>query len=311
MNKHSSPPLYGGIELGGTKVICCVGHSLSELLDSDRAPTSTPDQTLNWAVGRLRAYEQQHGRLDAVGVAAFGPIDLRRNSPTYGRLLRTPKPQWSGARVFDPIRRAFDVPLGLASDVEGAAMAEGLIGGAKGAEIFVYLTVGTGIGAGVISRGRPLRGVLHPEVGHIAVPRQPGDDFPGDCPFHGDCLEGMASGPALAGRWGRPAEELTGALRHKALAMEAGYLAAGLRSIALSFAPQRIVVGGGVGLTPGLLPRVRKMLTAELGGYPGIPELERPGFLRAARLGGMAGPAGALALAQAAHRSTSDGDVSA
>lgn len=311
MANRSSRPLYGGIELGGTKVICCVGRSPSEIVDSDRAPTSTPDQTLKWAVGRLRAYEQQHGRLDAIGVAAFGPIDLRRKSPTYGRLLRTPKPQWSGAPVLDPIRRAFDVPVGLASDVEGAAMAEGLIGAAKGVEIFVYLTVGTGIGAGVISHGRPLRGVVHPEVGHVAVPRQPGDDFPGGCPFHGDCLEGMASGPALAGRWGRPAEELTGALRHKAMAMEAGYLATGLRSIALSFAPQRIVVGGGVGLTPGLLPRVRKVLTAELAGYPGVPEFERPGFLRAARLGGMAGPAGALALAQAAHRSTGDGDVSA
>jgi fructokinase len=267
---------------------------------SNRAPTSTPDQTLKWAVGVLKTFEQEYGRLDAIGIAAFGPIDLRPASPTYGRLLRTPKPQWSDAAILDPVRRVFDVPVALASDVEGAALAEGLIGAAQGAELFAYMTVGTGIGAGIISKGEPLRGVVHPEIGHIAVPRQPADDFPGGCPFHGDCLEGMASGPAIAGRWGRPAEELTGALRQKAMSMEAGYLAAGLRSIVFSFAPERIVIGGGVGLTPGLIPRVRKVLTEDLGGYPGVVDFTQSGFIRAARLGGMAGPAGSIALAQRA-----------
>ncbi len=283
-------------------MICCAGHSGEEIVDSDRSPTSTPDQTMRWAVGRLEAFQQEHGHLDGIGIAAFGPIDLLPSSPTYGRLLNTPKAQWSGAGVIDPVRRSFDVPIGLASDVEGAALAEGLYGAARGAGTFVYITIGTGIGAGVITNGRPVRGVLHPEIGHIPVPRQPGDAFPGGCPFHSDCLEGMASGPAMAGRWGRPAEEMSGALRDKAMSMEAAYLAAGLRTIVLAFAPELVVVGGGLGLTPGLLPRLRNALEASLGGYPGLDTFTRPGFLRAAKLGGMAGPGGALVLAQRAHR---------
>jgi fructokinase len=255
---------------------------------------------MRWAVSRLEAFQQSHGKLDALGIAAFGPIDLTPSSPTYGRLLNTPKAQWSGAAVLEPVRRSFEVPVGLASDVEGAALAEGLIGAAAGADHFVYITVGTGIGAGVISHGEPVRGLLHPEIGHIAVPRQPGDTFPGGCPFHGDCLEGMASGPAMAGRWGRPAEEMTGALRDKAMAMEAAYLAAGLRTIVFAFAPERVVIGGGLGLTPGLLPRVKNALETALGGYPGLDIFTRPGFIRAAKLGGMAGPGGALVLAERA-----------
>lgn len=255
---------------------------------------------MRWAVGRLEAFQREHGRLEALGIAAFGPIDLLPSSPTYGRLLNTPKAQWSGAGVIDPVKRSFDVPVGLASDVEGAALAEGLFGAAEGAGTFVYVTIGTGIGAGVISDGRPVRGVLHPEIGHIAVPRQPGDTFPGGCPYHGDCLEGMASGPAMAGRWGRPAEEMSGALRDKAMAMEAGYLASGFRTLVLAYAPERVVVGGGLGLTPGLLPRLRNALEASLGGYPGLDTFTRPGFLRAAKLGGMAGPGGALVLAERA-----------
>lgn len=281
-------------------MICCVGHSAGEILDSDRSPTSTPDQTMRWAVGRLEAFQESHGKLDAVGIAAFGPIDLSPFSPTFGRLLNTPKARWSGAAVLDPVRRSFDVPIGLASDVEGAALAEGMIGAAAGIDHFAYVTIGTGIGAGVISHGEPVRGLLHPEVGHIAVPRQPGDTFPGGCPFHGDCLEGMASGPAMAGRWGRPAEEMSGSLRDKAMAMEAAYLADGLRTMIFAFAPERVVIGGGLGLTPGLLPRVRNALEPALGGYPGLDSFTRPGFLRAARLGGMAGPGGALVLAERA-----------
>jgi fructokinase len=207
--------------------------------------------------------------------------------------------------VIDPLKKAFEVPVAIASDVEGAALAEGLIGAAQGTDPFAYITVGTGIGVGIIAKGEPLRGLVHPEVGHIVVSRQPGDDFPGGCPFHGDCLEGLASGPAITGRWGRPAEQLTGALREKAMALEAGYLAAGLRTIIFCFAPQRIVVGGGLGLTPGLIPRLRNALETALGGYPGIDDFTRPSFLQAAKLGGMAGPAGALALAQRAARDQS------
>lgn len=256
---------------------------------------------MKWAAGRLRAFEEEHGRVQAIGIAAFGPIELRPSAANYGRMLKTPKPHWSGASIVDPVRRAFDLPIALATDVEGAAVAEGLIGAAEGADPFVYMTIGTGIGAGVISKGQPFRGLVHPEIGHMAIPRQAGDSFPGGCPFHGDCLEGMASGPALAGRWGRRAEELTGAVREKAMALEAAYIATGLRTIIFSFAPEKIVIGGGVGLTPGLLPRIRNALEASLGSYPGIGDFTRPDFLKTARLGEMAGPRGALALAQRAR----------
>ncbi len=254
-----------------------------------------------WAVDRLKGFQEQHGMLDAIGIAAFGPIDLRPSSSTYGHLLSTPKPQWSHADILELITRAFDVPVVVASDVEGAALAEGLAGAGRNADPLVYLTVGTGIGAGVLANDRPVRGLLHPEIGHIAVPRQPGDRFPGTCPFHGDCLEGMASGPAMSRRWGKPTEELSGALRDKALALEAAYLAAGLRTIVFCYAPQRIVVGGGVGLTPGLLPLVRKALKAALGGYPGLNDFSDAQFVRSAELGVMAGPTGALVLAQRAQ----------
>lgn len=292
-------PLYGGVELGGTKVICVAGPGPQKILFR-RAATSGPRETLTWVVEALRDLEKELGAVGAIGVAAFGPIDLREDRPGYGTLLNTPKPNWSGVNVLSPLAGAFDVPIGIASDVEAAALAEGMHGAAIGSDHFVYVTVGTGIGAGVISGGEPRRGLLHPEVGHIAVPRQSGDGFAGACPFHGDCWEGMASGPAMRARWGKPAEELTGSVRREAFELEAAYLAEGLRSITLSFAPERIVVGGGVGLTPGLIPLVRERLAGKLAGYPGIDELVNEEFVVAAQLGGMAGPAGALILARRA-----------
>jgi fructokinase len=292
----ASQPLFGGIELGGTKVICAVGTGPAGVIASDRNPTKAPEQTLGWVVRTLKRLEKEHGHLEAIGIAAFGPIDLRGDGPDYGRLLNTPKPGWSAVSVLEPIRSAFALPIEIASDVEGAALAESLTGAGKGADPLVYVTVGTGIGAGAITGGEPLRGLVHPEVGHIAVPRVPGDDFAGACPFHGDCLEGMASGPAMAARWGRPAEELAGAVRDRAMALEAAYLAAGLRSIVLSYAPQRIVLGGGLGLTPGLIDQVRDRLIESLGGYPGLAEYERADLVALAKLGAMAGPAGERAL---------------
>lgn len=251
-------------------------------------------------VDTLRTFERSFGAFHAVGVATFGPVGLDSGSETYGRLLRTPKAGWSGTDLLQLLKDAFGVPVALASDVEGAALAEGAEGAARGAEPFVYVTVGTGVGAGLVAGGHPRRGVLHPEVGHLAVPRIPGDGFAGVCPFHGDCLEGMASGPAIAARWGTPAEELTGDARQEALCLEAAYLAGGFRALAYSYAPQRIVVGGGVGLMPGLLPLVRQALTAELAGYPGPGHFDHPDFVVPAALGAMAGPAGALLLAASA-----------
>ncbi|MGH2720063.1 MAG: ROK family protein, partial [Actinomycetota bacterium] len=213
----------------------------------------------------------------------------------------TPKPAWSGADVAAPFREAFGVPIAVASDVEGAALGEAAAGAGRGLRAFAYVTVGTGIGVGIMADGALVRGLLHPELGHIAVPRQPGDDYEGGCPYHGDCWEGLAAGPAIAARWGAPAHLLADDLRDRAMDLEAAYLAAGFRTIAYAYLPERIVVGGGVGLAPGLLPRVAERLSTELAGYPGIPELQRPELVVPAGLGPLAGPAGALALAAMAR----------
>ena len=236
------------------------------------------------------------GPLAAVGVGAFGPVDLRPGAG-HGRLLSTPKPGWSGVDLLGPLRDALGVPMALDTDVTAAAIAEGRWGAARGLDAFAYMTVGTGIGVGVIAGGRPLRGLVHPEAGHVHVPRVAGDAFPGCCPFHGDCLEGMASGPALAARWGAAGEDLDGATLERAVELEAAYLAAGIRALVYTVAPERVVVGGGVAALPGLLPRVRACLREQLAGYPGLPEHARDAFVLPAGLGALAGPRGALAIA--------------
>ena len=172
--------------------------------------------------------------------------------------------------------------MGFDTDVTGAALGEGRWGAARGLRSFVYVTVGTGIGGGAVVGGAPVHGLPHPEMGHVSVTRLPGDDFPGICPFHGDCLEGMACGPAMAARWGRPAEELAGADLERAVDVEAHYLAAGLRNVVYVLAPERIVLGGGVAGLPGLLPALRARLAAALAGYPGAAGPRRAGRVRRA-----------------------------
>jgi fructokinase len=273
--------------------------------DTDRHPTTNPDETLGWAVDRLRAYEVDHGPLEAVGLATFGPVDLRPEAPTFGRLLDTPKRQWAGVDVWGPVRSAFPaVPVGIGSDVDGAALAEGAAGAARGLRDFVYVTIGTGVGMGVVVDGTLVHGILHPEMGHVVVPRQPGDTYEGACFAHGDCLEGLASGAAMAARWGRPPDELDGERLEAALAMEARYLAAGLRTAVYAFAPERIVLGGGVANLAGLVERVGRDLGETLGGYPGLAEYGRSDFVVKAGLGDLAGPGGALERAARAARAT-------
>ena len=189
------------------------------------------------------------------------------------------------------------MPVGFDTDVNAAALGEGRWGAARGLDTFVYLTVGTGIGAGAVVEGRVIHGLGHPEMGHLSVPHQPGDHFAGHCPFHGDCWEGMASGAAIAARWGCPAERLRGDQLRAAVDLEAAYLAAGLRNIVYAVAPQRIVVGGGVTRLPGLFPLVRAKLGEALAGYPGLDEHAAGGFVLPPALGPLAGPAGALVLA--------------
>jgi fructokinase len=244
------------------------------------------------------------GSLAAVGFASFGPLELRRCHPRYGFITTSPKPGWSNVDIVGPIQSALGVPVGFDTDVNGAALAEGRWGAARDLHTFVYMTVGTGVGAGAVVEGRVLHGLGHPEMGHLGVPRQPGDDFAGDCPFHGDCLEGMAGGTAIEARWGRPAEQLDGDELRAAVRLEAAYLAAGLRSVVYLIAPQRIVIGGSVAGLPELFPLVRAGLAEELAGYPGLPEHAADDFIVPAALGSLAGPAGALVLADRASRPT-------
>jgi len=291
--------IVGGIEAGGTKFVCLVGTDAGEILAQTRFPTRGPRETLDAALAFFREAAADGAPAEAAGIAAFGPLDLRPG-PGYGRLLATPKPGWSGVDLVRPVRTALGVPVAVDTDVNAAAIAEARWGAGRGTASLAYVTVGTGVGVGALVDGRPLHGLVHPEIGHVSVPREPGADFPGACPFHADCLEGMASGPAMAARWGSPAEALRGAARERAVDLEAAYLASGLRTIVYALAPERVILGGGVINLPGLVPRIRERLAARLGGYPGLAEHAIQGFVREAGLGQLAGARGALAIAEAA-----------
>ena len=289
--------MFAGIEAGGTKVVCAVGTGPGDLDAVTSIPTTTPDETLGRVVDHLRA----QGPVDAVGIASFGPVDLRPDSPTYGRVTSTPKPGWSGADVVGVVGDALGVPVGFDTDVNGAALAEGRWGAARGLDTFVYVTVGTGIGGGAIVSDRLVHGLLHPEMGHVMVRRHPDDAFAGTCPYHGDCLEGLASGPAIAARWGRPGQDL-GEHAAAAIEMEAWYLAELACTLAYVVSPQRVVVGGGVAQIDGLLPAVRSRVTTRLGGYLDSPDVttDVDRGLVAPGLGGRAGVLGGIALAERA-----------
>jgi fructokinase len=287
--------LYGGIELGGTKVVCAVGRGPDEIAERARFPTTSPDETLGRTIDFLRPFR---GSLRAVGIGAFGPLDLDPASATYGALTTTPKPGWQGAPVKGRIEDALGVPATIETDVSAAAVGEWRWGSAQAVETVAYVTVGTGIGAGLLVAGHLYRGLSHPEFGHVPVPREPSDDFRGACPFHGACLEGLAAGPAIASRWQTAPELLPP--DHPAWNLEAAYLGAGLAGLVLTLSPGRIVLGGGVMTVPVLLDRVRHRLREWLGGYLAVAPLDGPldDYLVPPALGPDAGVLGAIALAQ-------------
>ncbi len=301
---HDAPQsperLFGGIEAGGTKFVCVVGTGPDDIRARTRIDTTRPGPTIDHAIRFFREFEASEAEIAAVGIASFGPVELRQREPRYGSITNTPKPHWSGTDMVGPIADALDVPVGFDTDVNGAALAEGRWGAAAGLDTYVYVTVGTGIGGGVVANGGAVHGLVHPEIGHVTVPRVDGDTYPGGCPYHGDCLEGMASGFAMNQRWGRRAEELEGDEFEAALAMEASYLAAGFRNIVYAVAPERIVLGGGVSEMPGLITRVRSELVERLGNYPGLPEHGGDGFVVPPALGSAAGSVGSLVLAELA-----------
>jgi len=295
-------PILGGVEAGGTKVVCVVGRGPDELLAEERIPTTTPAETLASVVDFFRATEAQHGRCTAFGIASFGPLDLDPRSPTWGCLRQTPKPGWERTDLVTPLRKAFGTPVAIDTDVNGAGLAEVLWGAGRGAGCLVYFTVGTGIGGGAIVNGEPLHGLSHPEMGHIRVPYYRGDEtFKGTCPFHGDCVEGLASGSAILARWGTPAESLPA--DHPAWELLGFYLAHLCLSATMLFSPHIIVMGGGVMKSQPLLPAVRRWTQRLLAGYVQLSTLEGSleRYIVPPALGDRAGVLGALALAARAH----------
>ncbi len=296
----ASAALVGGVELGGSKAVCVIGAG-REIVAEERLPLGESAATLA-AIASFFARQRTHGRpISALGIASFGPLELRRAHPDFGRITATPKPGWSRVDLVRPLRDALGVPTALDTDVNAAALAEGRYGAARGCGNLVYLTVGTGIGGGAIVGGRTLQGLTHTEMGHVALIRAEGDSYPGRCPFHGDCLEGMVSGPALAERFGAPLEELTPSDRERAAVVTSGYLAQLLRSIVYIVVPERIVIGGGVSQLPGLVPLVADALRGSLAGYPVLSADELSSLVVPAELGQSAGPVGALVLAERAR----------
>lgn len=296
--------LFGGIEGGGTKFICAIGTSPEDIRREERFPTTTPDETMGRAINFFKKAEADFGKLSALGFACFGPLDPDPASSTFGYILPTPKPGWSDANVVGMLRSAFDVPIAFDTDVNGAALGEWRWGAAQGLDTLVYLTIGTGIGGGVMANGKLLHGLLHPELGHIPLPHdRERDPFEGWCPFHKDCFEGLANGPALEKRWEQKAETLPP--EHPAWDLEAHYIALALSSFIVTLSPQRIILGGGVMSQTFLFPMIRQKVQEYLNGYVQSPALgdDISRFIVPPGLGTRSGMLGAIALAQKAHES--------
>jgi len=289
-------PIFGGIEIGGSETVCAIGSPPANILKEIIFPTSSPSETFTNILQFFKSQQSVYGRISALGIASFGPIDLNPQSQTYGYILSTPKSGWSGFDVITPLQKALDIPIILDTDVNGAALGEWLAGAGKGLHTILYITVGTGIGVGAILSGKIFHGSNHPEMGHIRVPHDPiNDPFIGACPFHGDCLEGLASGHAMELRWLTKPENLPD--NHPAWALETQYLAYATTNLILSFSPQRIILGGGVMRHVGLLNRIRRETTKLINDYGAIGEREISRILVEPMLGDRAGVCGAIGLA--------------
>jgi len=280
-------PKFGGIEAGGSKFVCAVGSGPDDL-DLAEIPTTTPLETIR----RVLEFFGRRGGVEAVGIGSFGPIDPDPQSSTYGHITSTPKQAWRNFNLAAPIRAALHAKVAFDTDVNAAAFGEFRWGAAQNLDTFLYLTVGTGLGGGGMVNGRLLHGRTHPEMGHLRVPHDlQRDPFPGNCPYHADCLEGLAAGPAIEARWSKSARDLP--VEHPAWELEAHYLALGIANLACALSPQRIILGGGVMRRGELYPMVRAKVAALLNGYVEAPEIVPP------ELGARAGVLGAIALAQA------------
>ncbi len=290
---------YGGIEAGGTKFVCAVASSPDNIRAETRFPTTTPAETLGKAIAFFQA-QAAEVELTSIGIAAFGPLDPTPTSPTYGYITTTPKPQWANTDFVGAIQAALNVPVAFDTDVNGAALGEHRWGAGQGLDTFVYFTIGTGVGGGGMVGGKLMHGLVHPEMGHMLIQQREGDTFAGICPYHGNCFEGLACGPAVEARWGVKGQEL--GVDHPAWEIEADTIARAMHNIVMIMSPQRIILGGGVMGQMQLFPLIRKKLQASLNGYVQSPAIlaGMDQYIVPPGLGDRAGVLGAIALGMAA-----------
>ena len=282
----------GGLEAGGTKMVCAIGNEKGEVLERISVPTLTPDETFP----RMIAYFKER-KIETLGIGSFGPVDLNRKSTTYGCITRTPKKGWAGVNFVGRMQDALHIPVGFDTDVNAAILGEVTWGAAKGCDPAIYITVGTGVGVGVYANGALVHGLVHPEGGHILLQKNPKDSYKGCCPFHENCVEGLASGPAILGRYGKEAKEL--AENAKVWDLESDYLAQAIVNYIMMYSPQKIILWGGVMHQTALFPMIRKKVQTLINGYVDHPEIlqhmddyivapglgENPGVLGSVKLG--------------------------
>ncbi len=288
--------LYGGIEGGGTKFACIVARNPQDIIEETRFPTTSPGETMERVIDFFRPHASD---LAAIGFSSFGPLSLNQASSTYGHVTATPKPGWSGADILSPIRQAFQLPVAFELDVNAAAYGEWYwVEENHACDPLVYFTIGTGIGAGIVANGRLVHGLVHPEAGHMRIPHdRTKDPFPGVCPFHGDCFEGLATGPSIAARWKEKGENLPD--DHPAWALEAEYIAEAMVNTICMLSPQRIVLGGGVMQRKHLFPMIHQRVQGILNGYIASPVITKniETLIVPPALGTRSGVLGAVALA--------------
>lgn len=303
MSAMDKQPLIAAIEAGGTKFVCGIGRGPHEILDTHRIETTTPEETLEGVSRWLSKAKAEHGHFEAIGVGSFGPVDLDPKSETYGYITTTPKPGWQHTDVINRLKNRFRVPVGFDTDVNAAVLGEYLWGAGQGIDPLVYITVGTGVGGGVLVNGGLLHGALHPEIGHLAVPPPVNSlaiQRECQCPFHKSCVEGYVCGPAIARRWGVRADMLP--LEHPAWEEIADVMAHALMNLTLTLSPRRIILGGGVLEQPQLIPLIRGRLMHHLNGYLLIPQTGRDidSYIVSPGLGARSGLLGSLALGRMA-----------
>lgn len=287
--------LFGGIEAGGTKFVCAVGTGPSDLKVVESIPTTTPSETFD----KVIEFFKKQDEIAALGIGSFGPVDLNPSSSTYGYITATPKPEWSNIDIAGTIGDALKIPVGFDTDVNAAALGEYYWGAARGLKDFIYLTIGTGIGGGGMINGKLMHGLVHPEMGHIRIPHdRQADPYPGRCPFHGDCFEGLACGPAIGDRCGQSGAKMPP--DHPVWALEANYLALAITNFICTLSPQRVIIGGGVMEQKQIFPMLRKNVKQLINGYIRAEVIleDIDSYIVPPVLGKQAGVLGAIALAR-------------